>query len=567
MTHRFGSAARLDDFRPLLPAEEDVVAGAPKGDFDRLGDGSRPNSPEPSRLVRAPFLRFLLLGGDDSCRPHEKGIRLSGAWVSGVLDLEACQIARDIGLNNCAFDAAPVLNSAVIERIFLDNSAMPGLHAERIEARGGLYLRGATVDGEARLINATFGGNIECDGASFRSTTGIAINAEGVEARTVHLRGVHCLGGIVLAGAEIRSDLDAGGVTILRSGNVALDARGIEVGGSVVLRKGRAEGEVRLTAASIGGDLDCGGIAIVNPGDDGLQMSRATVKGAFFLRDGARIDGVLDMTGASIGSLYDEAASWPAKGNLLLNRCRYDAFVGGPVDAKSRLDWLARQTPERWGEDFWPQPYEQLASVLQEMGHGEDARTVAIAREGLQREARRRRTTNSFVRTALEGTDSILKVTVAYGWQPLLAFLWLGLFWAIGVAVFGFAESRDAFRPASPVILRQPEWTLCGIGKAEQRTLSTSGQPADGLAEPGETQLACFRRQWEAASYPLFSPWMYSLDALLPVLDLEQKSFWSPDQTRPWGAFARYYFYFQSVIGWTLSLLAVAGFSGLVRSR
>ena len=43
--HRFGIIARLADFRPLLPAEEDVVAGLPNGEFDRLGDGSRPQSP------------------------------------------------------------------------------------------------------------------------------------------------------------------------------------------------------------------------------------------------------------------------------------------------------------------------------------------------------------------------------------------------------------------------------------------------------------------------------------------------------------------------------------------
>ena len=124
--HRFGIVAHLADFRPLLPAEEDVVAGLPSGDFDRLGDGSRPQSPSEERVIRAHFLRFLLLGGDEDCRPHEKGIRLSGAWIVGVLDLEACRVLRDIGLNNCRFDTAPILNSAVIERLFLDGSAASG---------------------------------------------------------------------------------------------------------------------------------------------------------------------------------------------------------------------------------------------------------------------------------------------------------------------------------------------------------------------------------------------------------------------------------------------------------
>ncbi|MCQ8780420.1 hypothetical protein NQU49_27870, partial [Escherichia coli] len=78
----------------------------------------------------------------------------------------------------------------------------------------------------------------------------------------------------------------------------------------------------------------------------------------------ARVDGALAMTGASIDTIHDSAACWPKHGDLLLNRCLYSAFIGGPVDAKSRLDWLSRQTPQRWGEDFWPQPYEQLGQVF-----------------------------------------------------------------------------------------------------------------------------------------------------------------------------------------------------------
>jgi len=564
---RFGATGRLADFRPLLPAEEVVVAGLPNGDFDRLGDGSRPGLPSEDRVVRAHFLRFLLLGGDEDCRPHEKGIRLSGAWISGHLDLEACRIVRDIGLNNCRFDTAPNLNSAVIERLFLDGSSLPALHAERLEARGGLYLRGAEVDGELRLISATFGGNVECDGTAFRPASGPAMNAEGLEARRLQLRGARCGGRVILTSAELAADLDCAGMTLTNSGGVGIEAGAIDVGGGVVLRAATIEGEVRLLAARIGADLDCSGARILNPGRDGLQLSRATIAGAFFLRDRAVIDGTLAMTGATIGSILDEAASWPQKGDLLLNRCLYSAFIGGPVDAASRLDWLARQSPERWGEDFWPQPYEHLAFVLQEMGHEEDARGVLIAKEGLQRQARRKRARNPLWRAVLTAMDGILKVTVAYGRQPFLAFVWLFFFWALGVAVFGYAESEGAFRPTSPVVLRQPEWTLCGVEKTAQRELAASGQLANGRAEPGQNQLSCFRGQWEAASFPIFSPWMYSLDNLLPVLDLEQKSVWSPDPAKPFGWVARLYFYLQAILGWTLSLLAVAGFSGLVRIR
>jgi hypothetical protein len=273
------------------------------------------------------------------------------------------------------------------------------------------------------------------------------------------------------------------------------------------------------------------------------------------------------MTGASIGTIHDQASCWPKAGDLLLNRCLYGAFIDSPVDAESRLDWLGRQSSERWGEDFWPQPYEQLATVFREMGHIEDSRTVLLVKERRQRRARRARARSSAWWVIFAVQDSILAVTIGYGRQPLLALAWLLFFWALGVAVFGNAERLGALKPNSPVVLRSPEWTLCGVGVEEQRYLLSSRQAASGLARDDQSQLACFLGQLEASSYPEFNPWMYSLDTLLPVLDMGQKMFWRPDPSKPGGWLTISYFYFQSVFGWALSLLAVAGFSGLVKAQ
>ena len=558
---------RLDGFRPLLPAEEEVVSRLLSGNLDRLGDGVLPRSDDPARVIRAPFLRFLILGGEEGCRPHEKGIRLGGAWIQGVLDLEACRVPRDIWLKDCRFDAVPVLTSSVIDRAFLDGSSLPGLQAERLDVRGGLYLRGAQVDGEIRLTDAHLGGNLECDGAVIKSLGGFALNAEGIDVRNAFFRGTDFRGGINMRGARLGGDLDCTGAIVFHPDEVAVAAEAVEVGGSILLRSATIDGEVRLLGARIGGDLNCTSTVISNPGHDALQISRAVVEGAFFLRKDAQVNGILAMTGASVGTIHDEAPCWPRKGDLLLNRCRYGAFIGAPVDAESRLDWLSRQVPERWGEDFWPQPYEQLASVFREMGHHEDANTVLIEKERRQRRARRKRARNPLWRAALAAADGVLAVTVAYGRQPLLALAWLAFFWALGVGVFGYAERQGAFKPNSPVVLRAREWTLCGFDRSEQRLLAASQEVASGLADKGETQLACFRRQWEASSYPRFNPWIYSLDVLLPVLEMDQKTFWRPDPLKPSGEAALRYHHFQSLVGWMLSLLAIAGFSGLVKSR
>ncbi|MCP4562576.1 MAG: hypothetical protein GY873_23405 [Bosea sp.] len=559
------SAARLDDFRPLLPAEEEIVAKLQSGEFDGLGDGARPMQPDPACTVRAAFLRFLILGGEAGCRPHEKGVLIRGAWISGALDLEACRVFCDIGLNDCHFEAAPILRAAIINRLFLDGSRLPGLQAERLEARGGVYLRAAEVDGVVNLDQARMGGNLECAGATMRGRGGYVLLGRSLEVRNVLLHGATLRGGINLSGAVLAADLDAAGATITAFERVALEASELSCQGSVVLRSARTVGEVRLTGSVVAGDLDCSGTIVENPGAAAIEASRAVVKGAFFLRREARLDGMLALTGTSIGTIHDEAACWPKRGDLLLNRCRYGAFIDGPVDSESRLDWLARQTPERWGEDFWPQPYEQLASVFREMGHGEEASSVLVIKERLQRRARRARAENPLWRALLFVSDGILGITLGYGRRPLFALVWLVFFWLLGVAVFAYAERQGAVMPNSAVVLRAPEWTLCGIERGEQRQLVASGA-SQGLAGSGQTQLDCFRQRWEASSYPAFSPWMYSLDTLLPVLDMGQRSFWRPNPTKPGGRVAISYFYLQSVVGWALSLLAVAGFSGLVKS-
>lgn len=559
------STMRLDDFRPLLPAEEEIVAKLQSGNFDRLGDGDLPTEADPARVVRAPFLRFLILGGEAGCRPHEKGVLVRGAWISEVLDLEACRVFRDIGLNDCHFEAAPILRAAIINRLFLDGSRLPGLQAERLEARGGIYLRGADVEGGINLDQARLGGNLECDGATIRNRSGYALLGRSLEVRNVLLRGATLRGGANLAGAVLTADLDAAGATVPAFERSAIDATEITCHGSIVLRSAHVTGEVRLTGSAIAGDLDCSSTLVDHAGDTALDANRAVIKGAFFLRRDARLDGTLALTGASIGTIHDEAACWPKPGELLLNRCRYGAFIDGPVDAESRLDWLARQTPARWGEDFWPQPYEQLAAVFREMGHGEDASSVLVIKERLQRRARRARTESPVWRALLFVADGILGITLGYGRRPLFALVWLVFFWLAGVGIFAYAEGQGAVMPNSAVVLRAPEWTLCGIAHGEQRPLVASG-PSQGLAMPDQTQLDCFRQRWEASSYPAFSPWMYSLDTLLPVLDMGQRSFWRPNPAKPGGRVAISYFYFQSIVGWALSLLAVAGFSGLVKS-
>src|SRR5207248_10549053 len=82
-----------------------------------------------------------------------------------------------------------------------------------------------------------------------------------------------------------------------------------------------------------------------------------------------------ELRSAKIGTFRDEEKSWPGEGKLFLDGFTYDRISeDSPLTAQSRIEWLHRQPRDK----FLPQPYEQLASVLRNMGHEREARAVVI---------------------------------------------------------------------------------------------------------------------------------------------------------------------------------------------
>lgn len=562
------TAGGLARFGALGPAEATLLDGIGTGAFDRLGAGGLPAAGDEARRVRAELIRFLLLGGPDAPGMHEKGLRLGGAWIVGTLDLEGCRVPRDIGLLDCRFEATPVLRSAVIDTLALDGSDLPGLAADRLDARGDLLFRSASLHGPVQLRGARVGGDLIFDGATLDSPDDRVLRAERISVRGGALfRGASVRGSLALPGGRVGGDLDLIGATLDRPEGPALEADSTQVEGDVTLRLATVTGSVSLVTSRIGGDMDLTGATVSRPGEMAVDLGRTSVAGALFLREGARLAGTLSLNGARIGAIVDDPDCWPQKGDLRLNRCLYGAILGGVVDARARLDWLSRQTPERWNEDFWPQPYEHLAQVLGEMGHDEDKRRVLIEKERLARRARRRRAKSPVTRLLLLARDLVMRVTTGYGRLPLLALVWIFLLWAGGAGFYAYLDRAHALRPNAPVILRSPEWVLCAVPQDERAFLPSLGAERAGLAAAGEPQLACYRRQPEALAYPKFNPYMLSADAIIPGLGSGQSDYWSPDTRRADGYAGKWFMYVQTIAGLALGLLAVAGFSGIVKSN
>ena len=517
--------------------------------------------------IRAALLRLILVGAADAPRLPENGLRLSGAWITGVLDLQGCRIPTDVAFADCRFDATPNFQSAMLDSLLLDGSVLPGLKARWLEARGSVNIRLAMVDGPIDMRGARLDGEVVLDGSTLHGA-GMALDVSFIRTGGDLTMRHGCVQGYVKAsGAQVSGDLILTGASVAHPDGVALAANRVRIDGDVELSAARIFGETSMIRAQIGGDLRLDGGVFTAPGALALTLNRASIKGALFLRRGASVDGALGLSGAYASVVVDEPASWPKQGDLLLNRFRYDGFIGGPVDAPTRLLWLARQSPERWGEDFWPQPYEQLSGVLREMGHAQDARLILYEKERLQRRCGRRQAKTSVLRALLGVRDAVLAVTIGYGLNPLLSIVWLITIWLAGVALLASVEAAGDLRPNSAVVLRSPEWVLCGAPAFSEVYLPSLNQTRAGLAFPGDPQMRCFLAQPEAHAFPHFNKWVYSLEAMLPGLQAGQHDYWSPDTRVQLGYVAKLFEYCQRVAGFALGLLAVAGFSGIVRSK
>ena len=561
------SLRTLHDVGELALAEKRLLAELDHGGYHQCGDGTLPAIGDTERAIRASLLRLLLLGGPDMPRLHEKGLRLRGAWVTGTLDLEECRDLRGITLADCRFDSPLILQSASIDSLLLDGSILPGLAAERLQARGGIHLRSAEINGAIDLRGAQLDGDLVLDGSTVVQTGGIAFDAAYVVTRgDLTLRGSRFRGSVKVVGAQLTGDLSLIGTSLEHAEGVALAADGVKVAGDVDLRSVSITGESSFIGARVSGDIKLDGGTFEAPGAIALTLNRAVIEGALFLRGGVKTDGALSLNGTQVGTIVDEPESWPRAGDLLLNRFRYGGFVGGPVDARTRLDWLSRQAPERWGEDFWPQPYEHLSNVLDQMGHRDDARRILFEKERLQRRMRRTRA-NRPRRAILLLKDALLLATVGYGLHPLLAFIWIAILWLAGVGLLAAVQAEGQLRPNSPVFLRSPEWVLCGTPAAQEVYLPSVNQRRQGLAVGNQSQVTCFLEQPEIRSFPRFNKWVYSLEAVLPGLEAGQRAYWSPDTSSTLGYAAKRFEYAQRITGLALGVLAFAGFSGIVRLK
>ena len=159
-------------------------------------------------------------------------------------------------------------------------------------------------------------------------------------------------------------------------------------------------------------------------------------------------------------------------------------------------------------------------------------------------------------------------VTTGYGRLPLLALVWIFVIWAIGAGVYADLDHEHAMRPNSPVILRSPEWVLCARARRQpgHAAFARAGKGGPGAAGRGAARLLPPPARSLGLSEVQRGHAVGRCDRAGSGQRPEGLLVARHAQRRI-GYAGKWFMYFQTVAGLALGLLAVAGFSGIVKSN
>ncbi|MEU0835791.1 membrane-associated oxidoreductase [Streptomyces sp. NPDC005969] len=482
----------------LTPAERRVRDAFPRGvavDF-RTGVEAE-DDPEtgegwgPERTVRAELLRALLVG-DLREDGQVSALRILGARITGTLNVRYAIAECAVLLAGCHFEQAPNLYGSQLRQLNLSNSVLPGLIAATVRIDGVLRLTDCRISGPVRL------GGAKIAQALFFDRARIGVNADGTPApndeAVLQLNHVAVGDDLWWPGLVVHGEVRLGGAAV--TGQIQLDDAELHHPGATALQAENLTvgSDVHGMRIRVQGRVDLRGARI--PGQLNLAYAHLSNPGGVALR----------VSGATIGELWLREAA-PIEGGITLRRAKFDLIHADPAVWPHRawLDGLTytallphlpaeRRLPllEREEEGYVPYAYEQLTAAYRRIGDDDAARTVLLAKQ-----RRHRATLPAYARL----WGHLQDVTVGYGFRPVRAAAWLFSLLLAGSLVY-------ALHHPSPL-------------KADEA--------------------------------PPFSPFVYTLDLLLPIVDFGQERAYNPQGWYQWLS------YFLIATGWLLATTIAAG--------
>jgi hypothetical protein len=315
---------------------------------------------------------------------------------------------------------------------------------------------------------------------------------------------------------------------------------GIKVGDQLLFDNSLFRDELLAASADVGENI----IINLTKLEKGLNLSNSSINGSIFFYNsdlsdidlgGSLIKGEIHLgsplaknkwkTGSTLNLRNVSAASFQDAGdgddvwgnNLNINGFSYSS-IGGYHGQKDESDSEIAERDEKWfirwlerNYSFSPQPYHQIAGILNSMGYPEKANTILYTCKNREKKEALRKG-NHWKWLGM----SIIDWTIGYGFGPryFRSLIWVGALSFLGVLVM---------------------YTL-----PEAQLVSTS-------TEMGSVLITFWGKLG------------FSIDRLLPLVWLDERFRFT------FNGWQLYYFYFHQLVGFMLGTFVVAGLSGITK--
>jgi hypothetical protein len=466
-----------------------------------------------------------------------------------VLLAGRCEVVGSIDMS-----MAKMSSFAIGEQCILRAPGRTALDLTNAEIRAVLRLdKNADVEGSLRLAGAVIHGTLALHGHITEPERGTLVGGSTMTVEgNVYLDDLRAEGGVIaFAGAQLGS-LSARRAQLLNADGYSLRLSQTLVKGPVRLIDNFAStGLVALNRTTIegrlhftGGSFDCPRPSPTNANGHAIEAISATVHGSVDLGWKA-VSPSVDFTDLRTTSLADDPATWPQ--HFTIAGMSYDRFErpqgaqAGPVwDQAARCAWLRRQAA------FDSGPYEQAAKVFRQHGYTREAEQILIA----QRKHARQVGWSSA--TWLRRTLDAVFATIGYGYRPARVLWVLAALLILVAATLELHASQTTLRATGG---NGQVYTTTGpvaiSGGGAKIVATTKSLRADSC---GDGEVRCF------------SPVLYAIDTVIPLISLDQRSTWYPDPHVPYGELMLWWLNLATLLGWLLSSIFVLSLARLSRT-
>lgn len=488
--------------------------------------------------------------------------------VQGSISIQRSVIGSDLDLSGLVLAGNDPQEEINID---LTGTRVQGsILARRLAASGSCRLTGASVQRDVDLRGAVLGGGeihalrttgevgqepraTASGGTDDPAEERWALFADALSVGgTVDLQHAAFDAGIWLRGAKLGGRLDLADSKIKNQGKTALSLSLAQIDGTLRADGLVAEGLVEMNRAHIAGRVTFSGASLLWRGEwkanrrgSALEVISAFVGGGMLL-DWKSAEPFVDLIDSRTPVLIDAIGRWP-EGGMDWAGFRYGRF-GTPASSSAnawasqeRIQQLGKQRPLDLGV------YQYAAGLFRSHGYPRGADDIIIAgrraaRPNLQLGGR----FGCVGRRLALAWDFVFEKTVKYGLRPSRAlFGMIVLIAAMWVTVAVSYPARDA-----------------SVRATSQNAVVYGPVGRVGGSEIGDGEVAA-AEGCEDGRVRCFTPYLFAIDTVVPILDLGQAQTWYVNPSGPWAWILQLWVGAASILGWVLSTLFALSFTRL----